>query len=81
MCGISLRYRNQSAKAETLTRPVWNRVGIRRGLGANRREGAYHSLARRGKKGHAKKERLEEMALLRAPRGLASGPPDIRGAW
>jgi hypothetical protein len=35
--------------AETLARPVGNRVGIGRGPGASRGEGAYHSLARRGK--------------------------------
>jgi hypothetical protein len=46
---IGLRYRNQSAKAETLTAPVGNRVGIRRGPGANRKEGPCHSLARRVK--------------------------------
>jgi hypothetical protein len=35
--GIGLRYRNQSAKAETLTGPVRNRVGIGWGPGANTR--------------------------------------------
>jgi hypothetical protein len=44
-----LRYRNQSAKAETLTGPVGNRVRIGQGLGANRKKGACHSLARREK--------------------------------
>jgi hypothetical protein len=57
---------------------VGDRVGIRRGLGANRREGAYHSLARRGKR-TCKRERLEETALIRAPWGMASGSLDIRG--
>jgi hypothetical protein len=50
MNGIGLIYRNQSAKAETLTRPVGNRVGIGRGPGANRKEGVCHSLARMGKR-------------------------------
>jgi hypothetical protein len=44
--GIGLRYRKQSAKVETMTGPVGNRVGIRRDTGANRKEGACHSLAR-----------------------------------
>jgi hypothetical protein len=41
-----LRYRKQSDKAETMTGPVGNRVGIGKDTGANRKEGACHSLAR-----------------------------------
>jgi hypothetical protein len=79
---IGLRHRNQSAKAEILTRTVGNTVGIGRGPGANRREGVYHSLARRGK-GHAREREREvrETVVLRAPRGPASGSPDIRWTW
>jgi hypothetical protein len=49
MESVGLRYRNQSAKAETLIGSVGNRVRIGRGPEASRREGACHSLARREK--------------------------------
>jgi hypothetical protein len=47
--GNGLRYRNQSAKAETLAEPVGNRVGIGRGPGANRKEGGVPNVVRREK--------------------------------
>jgi hypothetical protein len=56
---------------------VGNRVGIGRGPGAKRKEGACHSLARRGK---GQQERVVSgNGPFRAPRGLASGSPDVSG--
>jgi hypothetical protein len=49
-----------------------NRVVIERGPGANRKEGAYHSLARR-------ENDSKRMVTGNAPRGLASRSPDIAG--
>jgi hypothetical protein len=74
--GIGLRYRNQSAKTETFTGPMENRVGIVQGPGANRKEGcatAWLGVKRTGR------DWLEETALFLGPRVLASGSPDI--AW
>jgi hypothetical protein len=49
--------------------PVENKVGIGRDTGANRKEGACHSLAR------------WEKDNMRLGQGLASDSPDISGMW
>jgi hypothetical protein len=76
--GNGLRHRNQSAKAETLAGPVGNKVGIGRGPGANRKEGACQTWP--GGERTAR-EWLEKTALFRAPWVLASRSPDISGMW
>jgi hypothetical protein len=59
MCGIGLRYRNQPAKAEPLTGPVGNRVGIGLGPGSQQERGGVLQSGQEGKR-TCKRQRLEE---------------------
>jgi hypothetical protein len=77
-CGISLRYRNQSSKAETLTGPVGNRIG--RGLGSQWERGGNATAWSGGEKDMQARE-VRGNGPYKGPSGYGEWVTGHKGAW
>jgi hypothetical protein len=75
---IGLIYRNQSAKAEILSGPVGNKVRIGRGQGSQKEREGIPQPGQKGEERTSKRDGVKEIALIRAPRGLARRSPDMK---